>query len=186
MLNRPGSGSGFTLIEMVITISAIGIMAAVGATMISDNLQVTMNVNAATASADQARYAMERISRELREVSYSTSAGGGSYSITSSLAANSTSISFTRNINGVTPTNETLFLDGGSLKLQYGTDAASTLIGNVTGFGVTFYGFNEGGVSVSTGLTTTTVRYVVVSLTVSDPTSGQTITQRMNVALRNA
>jgi prepilin-type N-terminal cleavage/methylation domain-containing protein len=172
---------GFTLVELITSIVLIGAMAAVGATMISDNMTIAINANSASTSADQARYAMQRVARELREVSYSTAVSGGAYAISSSLASGATSITFTRSIAG-TPTTVTLFRDGSTLKLQYGTNAASVLVPNVTAFSLTFLD----GSNVSTGLTTTTVRAVQVSLTVADSGSGLAIAQRTRIALRNS
>jgi prepilin-type N-terminal cleavage/methylation domain-containing protein len=172
---------GYTLIELVTTVAVMGILAAFGASMISDNARVTKAVNSASASADQARYAMQRLTRELREVSYSTAIAGGSYTITSALTAGATSITFTRKIGGA-DTPVTLSRSGSNLMLQYGTDTAAVLVPNVSSFTLNFY---DGSNSVS-GISTTTVRYIEVNLTVTDTVNGETIAQRTRVALRNS
>ena len=68
----PQSQNGFTLMEIVISLVLLGILGAVGTTMLSGSFvttQVITNEHLAYASA---RYAMERMGREIREISYDT------------------------------------------------------------------------------------------------------------------
>ena len=55
--------AGFTLVELIIAIVLLGILGAVGSTMILDSFTTTQLSNASTASAGQARYALERLAR---------------------------------------------------------------------------------------------------------------------------
>jgi prepilin-type N-terminal cleavage/methylation domain-containing protein len=168
---------GVTLVELIIVIVVMGILAAVGSSIISDTFKTSTVVNASQASADQARYAVERLAREIREVKYS----GTAYSISSTLAPSSTNMVFTRTINGADVT-VTINKSGTTLTLGYSSPAASsTLSSQVSGFTLNFLKLDNTATASATD-----VRFVVISLTVTDATSGQAITERTRVALRNA
>src|SRR5450759_1188287 len=62
--------NGFTLVEIIISIVLLGILAAVGSSMISDTFKTTKMVDANQANRAQIRYAVERLAREIREVKY--------------------------------------------------------------------------------------------------------------------
>ncbi len=180
--------SGFTLVELIISIVLIGMLAAVGSSMIADSFTTTRMVNAGTASAGQARYALERLAREIREVKYASSqttpCSGtitDQYCITtpSTLPATLTilpsgtppSLIFINSADAtvtITATGTTLTLNG------------SNLCNNVTSLVLSF--------SAIDGSTPTpsTIRFVVITLTVTDPASGQSTAQRTRVALRNS
>lgn len=64
-LARPG---GFSLIELIIAIVLLGLLAAVGTSMLSSSFDTTYMINASQTSAEQARYTLERLEREIREV----------------------------------------------------------------------------------------------------------------------
>src|SRR4051794_4814472 len=83
---------GFTLVELIMTMVVIGLIAAFGSSMFSDVFRTTRMVDSSQTSADQARYALERIARELRQMKYTTGTG---YIVTSSLTTDATSIAFT-------------------------------------------------------------------------------------------
>lgn len=167
---------GFTLLEIIISIVLIGILAAVGSTMISDSFKVTQMVDADTASQQQARYALERLVREIREVKYSS----GVYAIGT---MTSSQMAFTKTVNGA-DIAVTINYDNPNknLTLQYssGPPATSTLTNQATAFTLGYR--NASDVATSS---TSAVSYVVTTLGVTDPTSGQLITQRMRATLRN-
>jgi prepilin-type N-terminal cleavage/methylation domain-containing protein len=168
---------GFTLIELIITMVLVGILTAFGASMIYSNMTTVISVNSGQATLDQARIAIARVARELREVKYTTSF---TYSITSTMAPSSTSVTFVRSIGGSDVT-VTLAKSGSDLTLQYSSPAVtSTLVSGVTSLSLDFYDGN-GAVTAST----TDVRFVSIALAVTDATSGQTVSQRTRVALRN-
>ena len=170
---------GLTLVELIITMVLMGLLATVGATMISDTFQTTRLVNAGQASADQARYALERLSREIREVKYIS--GGSNYAVTSSLSPAATNMVFTRVINGADVT-VTINKSGTNLTLGYSSPAVtSVLASQVSGFALNFLQLDNSAASSSANL-----RFVVITLTVTDSVSGQTISQQTRVALRNA
>lgn len=172
---------GFTLIEMIIAIVVIGLLSVVGSTMIANTFTTTRMVNAGTASAEQAAYALGRVARELREVKINAD---GSYAISSALAPGATSMAFTRSVSG-TDTSVTLALSGSDLTLGYGS-TSSTLISGVSSFTLDFVALNATTGATSLTTSTSALRFVVIDLGVTDPTSGRVTTQRLRVALRNA
>ena len=174
---------GFTLVELVISIVLIGILAAVGSSMIVDSFTTTRMVNADNASAGQARYALERLAREIREIKYDSS--GGNYCITAMTATNlvfyrtSGTYSSTCNTNVVTVT---INMSGANLTLGYSSPAVtSNLSSQVSSFALAYYD-----IAGNTTASTDAIRFVQITLTVTDATSGQSISQRTRVALRNA
>lgn len=173
--------AGFTLIEVVISIVLIGILTAFSATIISNNMYTAITVDSSQASLDQMRLAMSRMSKELREIKYTTN---GAYSITSTLSASATSITFVRQIGGA---DVTVAISRSGSSSPYGvtmTYSTSTdtpvLVSGVTAFTVDFY---DGSGLATTS--TTDVRFVSITLSVSDATSGSTVSERTRVALRN-
>ena len=165
---------GFTLVEVVIAIVVMGILAAVGSSMISDTFKTARIVDASQGSADQARYAMERLAREIREVK----AVGGSYSIGT---MGPTTMVFTRTINGADVT-VTIAKSGNNLTLGYSSPAVtSNLATQVTGFALDFLKLDN-----TATVSAADVRFVVITLTVTDATSGQVMQEKTRIALRNA
>lgn len=164
---------GFTLIELIISIVLLGFLAAVGTSMISDSFNTTYVVNASQANAGQARYALERLEREIRQVQYS----GSSYTIGTMTL---TSFVFTKS-DGVTVT---IANSGTNLNLGYSTPAITSLLSSqVSSFALYYY--QADGVTPATG--NSDIRFVQISLTLTDTnTSGQSIAQRTRVALRNS
>lgn len=191
--------SGFTLVELIISIVLIGILGAVGSSMIVDSFTTARMVDADTASAGQARYALERLARDIREVKLAsstttpaTACSDGTtdrYCITiptpSTLPATVTmvpsgtppSLAFDKGAAGANVAITGL-VSGTTLTLNLN---GSPLCSNVTSLVLTFY--------ATDGITTptkSTIRFVVIDLTVNNPTSGQPVRQRTRVALRNA
>jgi prepilin-type N-terminal cleavage/methylation domain-containing protein len=168
---------GFTLVELIITVVVLGILAAVGSSMFSDTFMTARMVNSSQASADQARYAMERLAREIREVKYS----GNAYAISSAMSPGATTMAFTRTISGSDVT-VTVNRSGTNLTLTYSSPATtSTLASDVTAFTLDFLQLDNTATTLASA-----VRFVVITVTVTDATSGQAIQQQTRVALRNA
>jgi prepilin-type N-terminal cleavage/methylation domain-containing protein len=153
--------SGFTLIELIISIILLGLMAAVGTTLLSDSFSLTFMMNGSQSSQAKARNAMERIEREIREVGATTTAG---------MAA--TSFAFTKHGSGA---SVTIALSGNTLTLNN-----TTLTDNVDSFG---FIYRDAALAPTT--TPAQLRFVDISLTVKDMDSGQSILQQTRVALRN-
>lgn len=177
--------SGFTLVELVISIVLIGILASVGSSMIVDSFTTTRMVNAENASEGLARYALERLAREIREVKFVGSGATGNYSISTLTASK---LVFTRTVSGadVTVTIDNLTAPT-LLTLGYSLPAVtSNLSKNVSSFTLAYYDV-LGNSTTDTSNSPGGIRFVVIALTVTaDPTSGPSISQRTRVALRNA
>lgn len=172
--------SGFTLVELVISIVLLGMLAAVGTGMIADSFDTTYMVNASEASAGQARYALERMEREIREIKYVDP----NYSIST---MTSTKMVFTKTVNG-TDTTVTICngtspgCAGSSALLTLGSPSTtSTLSSQVGSFALAY--FQADGVTAASG--NGDIRFVRISLTLTDPTSGQSMAQRTRISLRN-
>jgi hypothetical protein len=144
--------------------------------MIYDNMKTVISVNSGVKSMDRARLAIERVSRELREVKAVNSV----YSFTSSLGPNSSSVSFLRTISGSDVT-VTIARSGSNVNLQYSSPAVtSTLADGVSSFTMDFYDADGSATN-----STTDVRFVQITMVVTDSASGQSASQRMRIALRN-
>ena len=167
--------AGFTLIEMVITIVLMGIMAVVGSSVIADTFTTTHIINRNSAVSSEARYAMERIAREIREIQYT-----GSAYVTSSMTA--TNFVFTRSDGVIVTINNT----SADLTIAYttgGTTVGPATLSNkvdISGFTLTYLDVSDGAATAST------LRFVQISLNLKDTTTGFTTTLRSRVAVRNA
>lgn len=189
--------NGFTLVEIIISIVLLGILAAVGSSMISDTFRTTKMVDANQASRAQIRYAVERLAREIREVKY----------VSKGTAFNGTTTNYTGYCIGTISASSLTFkkpIAGDLDKLNCATNTtpvnisvgstvtlnSSPLASNVISPYSLAYYLQDGITTTTTaGSTTTTdpsafVRFVVITLTVRD--SGQSITERTRVALRDA
>lgn len=183
--------AGFTLVELVISIVLLGLLAAVGASMLKDTFATAQMVNADNASAGSARYAMERLARELREIKYVGTSSAGSYCITTMTA---TQMVFRKHVSGSEDyascgTGDiavTVNWASPNLTLQYSSPALTSALSNkATGFVLTFLPLNADGTTTGTA-TNANIRFVGIDLTVNDPASGQPTRQRVRVALRNS
>ena len=167
---------GFTLIEMTLVIVLLGILSSVGVNMIADSYVTTQLVNNSNAYTSTARYAMERLSREMRQISYDTN----TKSLLISTAAAS-QMSFTESDLSTTET-VTIHMNGTSLMLNnatLGTDAV--LAEHVTAFSLQYFDANMATPPASIGQ----IRFVQINLTVSDASLAQTVQLQTLVALRN-
>lgn len=164
---------GFTLVEIVVSIVLLGILAAVGSNMISDSAITTNISNRNQASLSQARYVVERLARELREVRFANNA----YDISSPSA---TPWTFTKS-DGV---SVCVTLSSSDLRMAYSTSCStatgSLLTNQVTAFTLSYLDING-----NVNATSTDIRFVQIALTTSDPATGVTTTQRTRVGLRN-
>lgn len=189
---RPGNG-GVTLIELVISIVLLGILAAVGATMFSESFTISSVVNANQASTAQARYALERVEREIREVKFA----GSAYDITDKTATKIVfgSSAHTPEVQVTICTGASPSCPGGTgvnqLTLSYtnltsNATTSAALTDRVTNGGFTLTYCEVNGTTCSNAVTNNAISFVQIDLTVTDATSGQIISQSTRVALRNA
>jgi prepilin-type N-terminal cleavage/methylation domain-containing protein len=188
--------SGFTLIELIISIVLIGVLAAVGSSMIADSFTTTRTVNASNASEGQARYVLERLAREIREVkyvdagAYATTPGYCIDTMTSSKLVfhkrtDSSSVDRSNCTGADTDTVAFDYTAPPNLTLTYASSAASAaLTSNVATGGFVLSYLQADGTTVAT--TNAKVYFVVIALTVTDATSAQGTAERVRVALRNS
>lgn len=171
--SRRRSG-GFTLVELIATIVVMGIMAAVGSSVISDTFTTVNIINRNQVVSSEARYAMERIAREIREMQYS----GSAYVISSMTATN---MVFTKGDGAIVTLNNS----GANLTIAYSTlsGVTATLSNKVdtSGFALTYRDVNNNVTASASNL-----RYVQIQLTLKDATTGFSSTQRSRVAVRNS
>jgi len=181
---RPRShcSAGFTLVELIISIVLIGMLATVGSKMIASSFSTTRMINADNASTEQARYVMERLAREAREIKYSDS--GGNYCITTMTATNLVFAKTSGDYDPTCATNAitvTINKSGTTLTLGYNPGVTSSTLGDqVSGFTLSYLDINNAA-TTSTNL----IKFIVIAVARTDPTSGQTISQRTRIALRN-
>jgi prepilin-type N-terminal cleavage/methylation domain-containing protein len=170
MLRNHPPQAGFTFIELVIVMVLLGILAATGSTMIADAMTAARLSTLSDSSGSQARYAMERIARELREIEFGTLG----YEITTMSA---TALSFTKKDGTVVSITSSV----PTLSMQYNPGATGVLTNQLSSIAFAYYDFDA--------IATTDkndVRFIQVTLTVANSITGATDTQRTRVFLRNA
>lgn len=159
------ASDGFTLIELIIAIILIGLLAAVGTTMISDSFDTTRMVDSSQSFAARVRYTMERLEREIREGKTITAKSTSGMTFTK---GNGTSVTIASSSGGIT-------IDGALL-----IDASPAL--------PLFTYWKNDSTTAADAVDHSDVRFVEINLTVRDDPvngSGQTISQRSRIALRN-
>lgn len=154
-MQRPGTPNlrsipnGFSLLEVILVIILLGILVAFGSNMLSDGVTVSKRANQDSAALTQTRTAMERLTREIREISWDANAGA--YEVTTMQA---TRLVFIRRTGGVVTTvtieylpvsqQLTLFVTGS------GVTVPQTLLTDVTSFQFTYRNASRG-VATSSG-----------------------------------
>ncbi|WP_077037385.1 hypothetical protein [Pelomonas sp. KK5] len=176
--------AGYTLVELAFAGGLLGSLSAVAGLMWVDSLSTVSAVETDNAGIAQARYAMERLAREIRQVKWGTT--GSAYCITT---FTSSQLVYRRTSNGSSydPTCGTgdllvtVALSGSAVNLAYSASpaASSNIAADVNSFALSY---------LDSSLTVTnsaaSIRYVQITLTMK-PASGQTTTLRTLVALRN-
>lgn len=166
-LFRPHQG-GFTLVELIVSAVLLGILASIGVSMISDSFRTAQFVNQESSSGSAARYAMERLTREIREID------PGSIS---TLAP--TELRFTRR-----GTSVNIALQGNRIALDSApvTSGSPTLVAPVSAMTLTYLTKTQ--TPVTSVLNVATIRFVDIDMTVA-PADGRPIRLINRVALRN-
>lgn len=162
--------TGFSLIEMVVSIVVLGVLSAVTAPVFTTSLRGYVESDATLTTLSKARYATERIARELREVQYNS--GTGSFTFTAMGANN---VTFTK-WNGTTVT---LNVAGTNVNLRYAPPNVTAPLTDELGALTLAYLDATGAI----GATASTVRAIDVNLTLTN--RGATHTQQVRVGLRN-
>lgn len=175
---------GFTLIEMVLVIVVLGILSTVGMNMISGSYTNSRSVNNGNANTSRARYAMERMGREIRQVAYDTQSKLVMVSV-----ATATQLSFTKSGLLTNSTYSFATKPNGSdvqstLYLTQPVGAADVVLAeHVSAFQLSYFDGNMASLPLvpqSDGL----IRFVKIELTVHEANTEAVALQTL-IALRN-
>lgn len=149
---------GFTLVELTIGIVLMGILLATGANMLSGSLSLARMSNRAHSHAASARYALERLSRELRGVHYDTASERFDITI-----ATPTHMAFAK--SGVAgPLAVDIQHTGGAVYLAYPPMPAEVLIEHVSAFTLDYKD-----ASMASTQDLLLIRFVEVNMTLTAP-----------------
>lgn len=175
---------GFTLIEIVISLVLLGILGVAGSKMISGSVFTNQFISNEQVTYSGARYALERMSREIREMQYDT--------INSKMAiANPTTdmtpsrLSFTKTGLSSTSTVTLTFSNTvpGTISLAYNNETAEDLVQNLANVTGVFAYLTDTG---ATATTPAALRYVRIDLSVKpDMAKNQVLTLSNLIYLRN-
>ncbi len=167
---------GFTLFEMVLVVILLGILSTVGMTMISKSYSTTRFINNGNANTSTARYAMDRISREMRQVTFDSNTKA--LLITD---ASPTQMSFTKS-DFLVQEMVQVHLSGTSLKLSNASVNLDTVLAeHVSAFTLQYFDANMATPAASLGQ----IRFVQINLTLTDTGNAEPVTLHTLVALRN-
>ncbi|MDN3921688.1 prepilin-type N-terminal cleavage/methylation domain-containing protein [Roseateles violae] len=174
---------GYTLVELIISVALLGLLAGAGSRIWVDSFATMRLVDADNAGIAQARYALERLAREIREVKYDTA--GGVYCVSTPFSA--TTLAFRKTPSGSSYNSScatgdmtvTVWPSSGAVMLGYSTAASAALANPAT---LSMRYLQSDATTVATG--TGDLRFVELTLTVNP--SGPSTALRTLVALRNS
>lgn len=177
------SQAGFTLVEIIISMVLLGILSVVGTQMLTGSFYTTKVISTQHLAYSEARYALERMGREIREIQYNMSSD--SLIITTWTA---TQMTFDKEpLTGTTGIPVSLQYTPGSATLSMSYSASSPpvfsytpLARNIGEFSFTY--LKEDGVSLATNVND--IRLVRISLKVTPP-GAQALSLLTMVNLRN-
>lgn len=164
--------AGFTLMEMVIGVVLLGILSVVGSNMLSGSFLTTRVISNEHLASSAARYAMERMVREIREIQYDTTTHAVSIS-----SMSATQMAFVA--SGLSaPRNVSLSYAASQIVLST-PDGSATLLNNVSAFSLSYLNVNRQVTALADE-----VRYVRIAFTVSSD-QAQALSLVTQVSLRN-
>jgi prepilin-type N-terminal cleavage/methylation domain-containing protein len=170
MIKMQPKRKAFTLVEIIVVITILGILAGLGAPMLAklfDSFQFILYRKSLTESADAA---LRRISREIRRAADDTSV----------FTANSTTYRF-NDINGNTIQYQ---LSGSDLNREF-NGASDTLLANVSSFSFTYLE-DDAAAAIAAPLVNpqaTDIKFIQADITLQE--GGNTINYRLLIKLRN-
>lgn len=171
---------GVSLLEAVIASALVGILAVIGSNFISDSVVLSKRNAAQNTNATAARYAMDRLSREIREMGIGTD---GVRQISTMTQQTLVFISASTQAEiGVINKTRTEFAYNSStrtLLMRQGDSASTPILNNVASFGFSYYD--------KFGNVTTSAKYlqsIGIDAQTSDADS-PAISARTRVLLRN-
>lgn len=164
---------GFTLVEMVMVIMVLAVIAVVLTPMMLKGIQAYEGTHSTLNTLEKLRYATERLAREIRATDYS----GGAYTIN---MATTPPLTFTK----ADSTPVTVTTAGSNVSLAYAAPApvvSAVLTDELSSLAFAYYRAD----GATTASAATDVRYVQITLTLTNPANGQAYSQRTRVALRD-
>lgn len=151
-------------------IIVLSVLAALTAPMMLQGMQAYEGTHKSLRTLDKLRYATERLAREIRE----TNLAAGAFVISMATAP---PLTFTKT-DGVLVT---VSAAGSDLNLGY----SSPVVGDVLTDEYSSLAFAYFDANGATATAATEVRYVEVTLTLTNPANGQNYSQRTRIALRD-
>jgi prepilin-type N-terminal cleavage/methylation domain-containing protein len=184
-MRGPHPCRGFTLLELILVTTIIGILVVAGAPAVVGSMKAYGMTTDLAATSDRLRYASDRMAFEIRELN----AG----SITT---MTSTALTFNRIDYGGTTTNRIVKIDqkapgagkcDGEVNLSYSSPAmtpVSTYLPVLTDrlCSLLFAYYDQAGLVTTVPAN---VRYVEYTLAVGSAATGQTYSQRTRIGIRN-
>lgn len=164
--------AGFTLFEITISVVLLGLLGVVGSTMISSSVITTQLQSRNQQTYASARYAMERMRRDIREIAFDTDSGNVSITV-----MNTSQLVFDKSgPAGLSPIS--LNYSGSTLTLT--TAAGSGILASeLSAFALDY--LDASGQSTPNA---NDVRAIRVAMTISAP-QAQTLSLSTTIALRN-
>lgn len=186
--------SGFTLIEVVLTVALLGILSIAGVNMISGSVLTNQLIGNERLFFSAERYAIERMSREIREIEFLSASD--SMNIATPIDYNQLSF-YKTTLSGHTPVTLTYVPETGELYLAYSTSRANEklLLKNIVNSDpitpsnplkvFTYYDSTGREIKVEE-FNPKTVRYIHIELSIKpDPARTQKLTLSNMIYLRN-
>lgn len=164
--------------EITLSMVLLGILFLVGTNMITDGFTTTRLISNERLTYSAARYALERMSREIHEIDYDAN-----NNIMAISSLSSTAIKFNKvGLTGTTTTVE-FQISGTELQMRYGGSGNwNTLMTNVSALKFDYYDANNTLLILPT--INNNIRYVNISMTITPPQT-QALTLETRVNLRN-
>jgi len=171
--HRP-TQSGFTLLEMVLSVVVIGIMAGILAPLFANVLSAGTSAASSVESMASVSMAMQRLQRELRQIDYDSASAAYLCDILSSTELRCYK-------NDAMPTQFHISYAAKSLNLAYSSPPASSrLLGNVSNFQLRFLDQYGNVTTLASALS-----QIEISISVDDDKYTDILSLRSRVVLRD-
>lgn len=178
--------AGFSLMEIVLGLMLLGILSVVGSTMITSGFFTTMTLSDEHLAHSAARYAMERMTREIRQIQFNPTTGVVSISST---MMGSTQLSFVKSTMSGTENVTLKFTSNadpalGTIQMSYFLDdisPANVLTRNIKSFSFTYLADSNGTIATSANA----VRFIRIDMSVVSSSTSVELPMRTLIKLRN-
>ncbi len=164
---------GFTLMEMVITLSLIAILAGIAAPYMGNGAQAYNNTANGMRTIDKLRYTSERLARELREIQRDST---GSFDIATPVNTPGNNITFRKSDNTVVTINDAAPV----LNIRYDTLSNTYFVLTDELIGLSFDYYLADGITPANN--NNDIAYIEFEVILSN---GNNYSQHSRVALRN-